>query len=70
MPTGHRRLRCVGIVGAMAADFTDPASEKPVEDRWEEAAAQPVTPTVPAEADTADVVEQSIEVPLDEEDER
>lgn len=54
----------------MAADFTEPSSEKPVEDRLEELADESSTPSIPTEADAADVVEQNLEVPIDDEDVR
>ncbi|MDJ0395994.1 hypothetical protein QMK17_21980 [Rhodococcus sp. G-MC3] len=53
----------------MATDFTESSPEVPAEDRVEEAARPSPTPTsIPIEADSADVLAQNMEVPLDDDD--
>lgn len=55
----------MGTLSLMADDFTDPTTELPDPDVEEPGAGE-----LPTEADPADVVEQSIEVPIDPEDDR
>lgn len=66
----------VGRVENMAADYNETSPETPIEDRLdaireEEAAREQAgaPSSLPTEADPADVVEQHIEVPIDEDDE-
>jgi hypothetical protein len=54
----------MGTLSPMADDFTDPTTEPPEPDVDGPAG------ELPTEADPADVVEQSIEVPIDPEDDR
>lgn len=64
----------VAAVGSVVhmADYIEPTTETPDEDRIDEARQEPsdIPASIPTEADPADVVEQHLEVPIDPEDER